>query len=550
MKALHSYCAGLFILCRSMNLQFIFKYLPYLALVLVYASGANLDVMEVDAAQYASISLEMLKSGNYLVVLDRLEDYLDKPPLLFWLSALSMKLFGVGSWQYKLPSILFSLLGILSTYKLGKTLYTERIGKHASWIFGGLLATVMINNDIKTDTILVSSIVFSIWMMVSLLRTGKWIFIIGSALGVAAAMLTKGPIGLMMPLLAIGGHIALKREWNQVFNWRWIPLFIIVAILLIPMCIGLYQQHGSGGLKFYFWTQSFGRITGESEWRNDTTPLYFMHIFLWSFLPWTILGIAALFSELKSIGGQIKNKDSELFLISGIVLVWVALSFSKFKLPHYIFVVYPLISILTAKYVHQLKSFAKWAWFQLILISFICITMAFLLPYCFPEGGWWTPVILILLVAASVLYFFFSYRVDQIIVPSFILSIALALGLNLHFYPQLLPYQANAYVGKWVLEKQLSDEEFFGFSTGGRSLDFYAQRIIEWKQDAKSTIDAIEDGTVVYASEPRYQELLSLGVVPKREVVIPNFEVQKLTIEFLNPNTRENALKKNYLLFY
>ena len=133
----------------------VFKWLPYGLIILVYAFGANLDIMEVDAAQYASISLEMLKSGEYLQVFDRFEDYLDKPPLLFWLSALSMKLLGVGSWQYKLPSILFSLFGMFSTYKLGKRLYSEEIGRHASWILGGSFAMIMINNDIKTDTILV-----------------------------------------------------------------------------------------------------------------------------------------------------------------------------------------------------------------------------------------------------------------------------------------------------------------------------------------------------------------------------------------------------------
>ena len=44
------------------------------------------DIMEVDAGQYASMSLEMLKSGDYLHLVDRGQDYLDKPPLIFWMS--------------------------------------------------------------------------------------------------------------------------------------------------------------------------------------------------------------------------------------------------------------------------------------------------------------------------------------------------------------------------------------------------------------------------------------------------------------------------------
>ena len=532
------------------SIQTVIQWLPYAAIALVYALGARLDIMEVDAAQYASISLEMLKSGEFLQVLDRHEDYLDKPPLLFWLSALSMKLFGIGSWQYKLPSILFSFIGIFSTFKLGERLYNAQIGHHAAMIFGSSFAMIMINNDIKTDTILVSSIVLSIWMLVSFIQSGKTIFLIGGAFGIAAAMLTKGPIGLVMPGLAIAGHIVLKRDWKLIFSLKWLILISIVGLLLLPMCIGLHNQYGAEGLKFYFWTQSFGRITGESSWQNDTTPLYFTHVFLWSFLPWTLLGIAGLVSEFRLFREKLSDPNSELYLISGITLVWIALSLSRFKLPHYIFVVYPLIAILAAKYVNGLERHCRWAWTQLVLSSLACLVLTFVLIYCFPSGGWIVPTLIVMLVAGAVISFFNLYRESHIILPSFILSIAIGLGLNLHFYPQLLPYQANAFVGKWVVENKIPEGKFIGFSTGGRALDFYAQRIIPWMQDAESTIEAIEPGVVVYANEDRYKDLLKYGAVPKREIVLESFEVQNLKIEFLNPNTRSKAVRKNYLLFY
>jgi len=543
--------AGLFIYTNLMQIpHLILKWVPYGLILLVYAIGANLDIMEVDAAQYASISLEMLKSGEYLQVLDRFEDYLDKPPLLFWLSALSMKLFGIGSWQYKLPSILFSLLGVFSTYKLGKRLYSEEIGRHASWILGCSFTMIMINNDIKTDTILVSAIVLAIWLLVSYIETKQWKFLIGSSVGIAIAMLTKGPIGLMMPALAIGGHVLLKRQWKSLFDWRWGIMFILVGIMLIPMCIGLYRQYGNEGLEFYFWTQSFGRITGENEWRNDASPFYFTHIFLWSFLPWTLLGIAGVASEFRNIRASISRKNSELYLLSGIALVWAALSFSKFKLPHYIFVVYPLIAILTAKFIHQLRNFVHVAWAQLILSVTACFTLAGLLLYSFPNGGWWVPVLLLLICLVAILYFFMSLRTDQIMIPSFLISIAIGIGLNLHFYPQLLPYQANSQVGKWVKENQVPEDKFFSVATGGRSLDFYAGGVVFWAGDVETAMSKIDTGVVLYANQDRYADLLERGSNPKRVIVFDNFAVQKLTIPFLNPKTRKETLKKNYLLFY
>lgn len=528
----------------------IHKKLPYLALVGVYISGLNIDIMEVDAAQYASISLEMLKSGNWLEVLDRNEDYLDKPPLLFWLTAMSFKLLGVGSWQYKLPSVLFSLLGILSTYKLGALLYSSTIGHRSALLFGSSLAMIMINNDIKTDTILVSSIVFSIWMMVAAIRSGKLKYYFGTGLGVTLAMLTKGPIGLMMPALAVGGHILLKKEWSALFSPKWLLSLATVAVGLTPMCIGLYKQYGTEGLEFYFWTQSFGRITGDSSWQNDTTPLYFFHVFAWSFLPWTILGIGGVLVSLKNIRTSISQSRAELFCISGIVLVWIAMSSSRFKLPHYIFVVYPLVAILAAKFLDDLKQHSILAWVNMLTTTLAAVLLAVLLIVVFPNGGIIMPLILACAILMSFGMFFMSYRSSQVFWPSFVITIAIGLALNLHFYPQLLPYQANAYVGKWVKTNELDDNNFAGFSTGGRALDFYAGRIIPWLEDNASVIKTLKPGMVIYANQERRDELISKGFPPEREVVLENFEVQKLSIKFLNPKTRDEALKKNYLMFY
>ncbi|MDX1579466.1 MAG: glycosyltransferase family 39 protein, partial [Gemmatimonadota bacterium] len=60
-----------------------------LVVLLPYALGLGLDILEVDAAQYAAIARDMAESGRCLELVDRGEPFLNKPPLLFWLSALS-----------------------------------------------------------------------------------------------------------------------------------------------------------------------------------------------------------------------------------------------------------------------------------------------------------------------------------------------------------------------------------------------------------------------------------------------------------------------------
>jgi len=101
-----------------------------------------------------------------------------------------------------------------------------------------------------------------------------------------------------------------------------------------------------------------------------------------------------------------------------------------------------------------------------------------------------------------------------------------------------------------VKENQVPEDKFFSVATGGRSLDFYAGGVVFWAGDVETAMSKIDTGVVLYANQDRYADLLERGSNPKRVIVFDNFAVQKLTIPFLNPKTRKETLKKNYLLFY
>ena len=106
-----------------------------LLFTLIYVRGLFNIIYGIDASIYASLSAEMSESNNWLQLYHKGNDYLDKPPLHFWLSAASFKLFGISSFTYKLPSFLFTILGTYSTYKLGKLLYSSQIGKLSALFF-------------------------------------------------------------------------------------------------------------------------------------------------------------------------------------------------------------------------------------------------------------------------------------------------------------------------------------------------------------------------------------------------------------------------------
>ena len=117
--------------------------------LVIYLLGAwKIDLLDHDATQYASLSMQMYESGQYLEVKYRTIEYLDKPPLLFWMASCSFRLFGVSHFAYRLPSILIILLGIYSTYMLGKLLYNGNTGRYAAMIFASCQAMITTSNKL------------------------------------------------------------------------------------------------------------------------------------------------------------------------------------------------------------------------------------------------------------------------------------------------------------------------------------------------------------------------------------------------------------------
>lgn len=217
--------------------------LLFFSAIAVYLAGMAVDVMEVDAAQYASLSREMAETGDYLEIHHRGKDYLDKPPFLFWVSSVWIKTFGPFNWTYKLSSILFSILGIISTYKLGHLLYNKRIGFVAAIMLATSQAYFLFNQDVKTDTILTGAVIFSIWQLMSFVFYRHKMHLVGGFVGIALGMMTKGPIAIMVPVLALSSYFIGRKRYKEFFRKDWLWGILIVLVMLSPMVYGLYQQY-------------------------------------------------------------------------------------------------------------------------------------------------------------------------------------------------------------------------------------------------------------------------------------------------------------------
>lgn len=517
----------------------------------VYFLGLFIDVMQIDSAQYASISREMADTNHWLQVKHRGKDYLDKPPLLFWLAALSFKLFGIHNWSFRLPALLFTLLGTYATYRLAKTLYDYRTGRLAALMLFTCQAYFLFNHDVRTDVLLTNSIITAIWLLYEYLISQHPAYFIGGFFFVGLGMLAKGPLGLMIPAWTLGMHLLLKKQYRKIFRLQWICGLAIVALLLTPACWGLYQQYGWEGIKFFLWTQSFGRITGENPWRNEAGPFFLLHSFLWAFLPWSALSVYALADIIRAYAKQFSLP--EYLSISGFLVTLTALSFSKYKLPHYVFVTLPFAAIFTAEIIEtqllrngQLHRFFRYIqWAVIIGYALVCIVGYF---YVFVVKNLWWPTISFFLLALCVYVYYLKIH-EAIMISSAIAAVACNFMLNTHFYPELLRYQSGNVAANIIRQQLIPKEHLYYYERCSHALEFYLQTIIPPVWNIPELISQHQHQSVwIYSEGNLLQHLSENQIMPRQIIELDNYPVQFLRLQFLNPQTRKSTLQKSYLV--
>jgi 4-amino-4-deoxy-L-arabinose transferase-like glycosyltransferase len=534
--------------------------------VLVYLMGACMvPLMEIDAAQYANISREMLANHHFLQVFDRGKDYLDKPPMLFWLSALSMWIFGIGDFAYRIPSLLFALIAIYSTYRFCLLFYSRQIAQLSALALASCQAMFLISHDVRTDTMLMGWVILSIWQLADWYLHGRWRSFIFAAFAIAGGMMTKGPIALMVPCFCFLPHFLLQRSFKQLFRWEYLLLLLIIGLLLIPMDIGLYRQFDlhpekilygqqkTSGLRFFYWTQSFGRITGESTWHENASFFFLFQNMLWSFLPWIIFfligfiaEIARLFKSKLRITGQ-----EEWISTGGFLLTYCALATSHYQLPHYIFVVFPLAAVITGKFLFELLYTDRWIkWikplylFHAIVYLLLFLALVALLYWPFQTISKWAVVaaviflaVLITLIAKGML------TQPNILLISVFTIIVLNIFLDVFIYPALLEYQQSIRVAEIIRKQQLPKDHFYIYQTEQeRSLQFYTNSSFVQLDNT----DSLKAGDYVLTSDKQWDSMNKeqFSVVYRGE----GFHVTTLSLNFLNPAKRKNEVAIYYIL--
>jgi hypothetical protein len=521
-------------------------------LVAAYVAGLFVDVTR-DAGKYASVAREVYESGDFINLRVHGEPYDQKPPMLFWLSALSFYIFGLSNFAFKVPLLLTGFLGIYSTYRLGKSLYNVRVGMTAAMMLAASQVYFLYYMDIHTDSVLQPFVTFALWQLYEFIKKNKNVHLILGFSGIGCAMLTKGPVGALVPAFAVLGHLVFTRQYERLLDIRWYLGALLTLILILPALAGLYNQFGWEGIRFYFWTNNAGRLTGQlGAHRPDY--FFYVHNLLYLFFPWMLLLFVSAGFEFRSLIER-RFRGREFYIFPGTWLFFLILTLSKGKLPNYIFVLMPLFSLLTAKYAILATGGRRPSLFRLFLrlqsvsVVFGSLVVAAIILWLFPAN------MAVMFLPAIIMIFVISFALNKrntnevrLFLPPLAVAIVLNLYINMHVAPRIFSDQASVKAAAIFNAESGPGDKIHNYNYESHELFFYAVR---------PAVKVINDVTVIrLMQEPGNWVLTERKVVERLEGDYPEPDIiplehvwlNKLSLKYLNPRTRSQATDTLFLL--
>ncbi len=224
-----------------------------------------------DAITYATIAQHIVLSHDWVsLVLDG-HDWLDKPHLPFWITALFFKIGGVSAFTYILPGFIFHLIGAYYTYRLAKMLYNKQTASLAVLIYVSIFNLMDASIEVKAETYLIGQIMPACYYWLRYDSKFRIKYLILGALFTAMAIMTKGIFTLFT---IASGFVCLwlyQKQWSKLFSIKWLIALSLSLLFVAPELVALhlqFNQHTAStaleppisSLKFFFWDSQFGRF--------------------------------------------------------------------------------------------------------------------------------------------------------------------------------------------------------------------------------------------------------------------------------------------------
>ncbi len=285
-------------------------------------------LQDTTEARYGEIARIMAETGDWITpYFDYGVPFWGKPPLVFWLEALSIKLFGFNDFAPRFPSWLFTIAtaGLIYTYlRKVKDIETALWGVtiYLSILLVFLLSGVVILDPIFTFATTLAYIAFAM-VLRGEARYWGYLFFTGVALG----LLSKGPLVIVL----VGGTIGLwllfsTRRWRVFKLYPWVGGLALMLLITLPWYI-MAEMKTPGFIDYFIVGEHFKRFI-DSGWEGDLYGVahHKPHGQIWLYwlgvsLPWGIIAIALLARRVwrerfgADLRGRLFGEEYSFFII-------------------------------------------------------------------------------------------------------------------------------------------------------------------------------------------------------------------------------------------
>jgi 4-amino-4-deoxy-L-arabinose transferase-like glycosyltransferase len=310
---------------------------------LVCLPGLGLrDLWNPDEARYAEVAREMRETGSW--ALPRLNDqvYTQKPPLFFWaIAAASLATGGVDETSARLPSALAYIGTAVLVFLLGQRLF----GRRAAWLSAAVCATCFKvawqGRFGQIDMLLTAWVALAMWCFVRGYTEKRQGFYWGFWAATGVATLTKGPAGMLPPLLAVVAFLLLSGERHELARLRIGRGLLLWAAVVVAWLIPAALAGGQEYLDHILLKQNLERYA--DPWHHFKPWYYFLTVIPVELMPWSLL-LPALFAVRNQLAGD--TRRGVRFALCWAVVTVVFFSLSPAKRSVYVLTMYPAMALL------------------------------------------------------------------------------------------------------------------------------------------------------------------------------------------------------------
>jgi 4-amino-4-deoxy-L-arabinose transferase-like glycosyltransferase len=309
----------------------------------------NFTLYDESEALYSRVAQEMVQNQEYLTLTLNGANWYVHPPMYFWMVSQFCETFGWTEFNLRFLQGFFGILTIIATYLLGGLFFKRRTALFGALVLGTSFYFYPMSHLAVFDNLLNFFMLFSLFCFFKAYydrdKINLWMPI--AAVSTALAVLSKGPIGLVQQGMFILPFLIYKKDLKFLGQWIFLGSAALFFVIVAPWYTYQLMVNGKPffdlALKDYTWYRFFGVV------ENQSGPWYYYFPVLLMFYPW-IFYLPGVIAKSRNVMGDKKIKDFYVFSWMAMIITFLFFMAAQTKLPHYIILMFPFLSILTVDY--------------------------------------------------------------------------------------------------------------------------------------------------------------------------------------------------------